>query len=114
MSTPAAFTLINPQNGHLACKVLPFDDNSHSITSTTQLLFSYFSSPEEPAVSPPTSPNFSFTAGSLIFFAPYQPFMLQTPDTIEGVALHFHPDFFCIHAHQKEVACHGVIVQQYL
>jgi AraC family transcriptional activator of pobA len=109
MSTLAAFTLINPQNGHLAFKVLPFDDNSHFdhlqrlnyysailITGGAGRLTADFS-------------EFSFTAGSLIFFAPYQPFMLQTPDTIEGVALHFHPDFFCIHAHQKEVACHGVL-----
>jgi AraC family transcriptional regulator, transcriptional activator of pobA len=109
MSTPAAFTLINPQNGHLACKVLPFDDNSHFdhiqrlnyysailITGGAGRLTADFS-------------EFSFTAGSLIFFAPYQPFMLQTPGTIEGVALHFHSDFFCIHAHQKEVACHGVL-----
>ena len=22
---------------------------------------------------------------------------------------HFHPDFFCIHKHHKEVACHGVL-----
>jgi AraC family transcriptional regulator, transcriptional activator of pobA len=109
MSIPAAFTLINPQNGHLACKVLPFDDNSHFdhiqrlnyysailITGGAGRLTADFS-------------EFSFTADNLMFFAPYQPFMLQTPDTIEGVALHFHPDFFCIHQHQKEVACHGVL-----
>lgn len=109
MSTPAAFTLINPHNGHLACKVLPFDDNSHFdhiqrlnyysailITGGAGRLTADFS-------------EFSFTADNLAFFAPYQPFMLQTPDTIEGVALHFHPDFFCIHQHQKEVACHGVL-----
>jgi AraC family transcriptional regulator, transcriptional activator of pobA len=109
MSTPAAFTLINPHNGHLACKVLPFDDNSHFdhiqrlnyysailITGGAGRLTADFS-------------EFSFTADNLVFFAPYQPFMLQTPDAIEGVALHFHPDFFCIHQHQKEVACHGVL-----
>jgi AraC family transcriptional regulator, transcriptional activator of pobA len=109
MSTPAAYTLINPQNGHLACKVLPFDHNSHFdhiqrlnyysallVTGGAGRLTADFS-------------DFSFTAGNLIFFAPYQPFMLQTPDAIEGVALHFHPDFFCIHQHQKEVACHGVL-----
>jgi AraC-like DNA-binding protein len=44
-----------------------------------------------------------------MFFAPYQPFMLQTPDKTDGVAVHFHPDFFCIHEHHKEVACHGVL-----
>ena len=53
--------------------------------------------------------EYAFTAGSLLFLAPYQPFMLQCEGAISGVALHFHPDFFCIHEHQKEVACHGVL-----
>ena len=26
-----------------------------------------------------------------------------------GVALYFHPDFFCIHKHQAEIACNGVL-----
>jgi AraC family transcriptional activator of pobA len=109
MSTPAAFTLINPHNGHLAFKVLPFDDNSHF--DHIQRL-NYYSAILITGGAGSLTADFSeyfFRAGSVIFFAPYQPFMLQTADKIEGVALHFHPDFFCIHAHHKEVACHGVL-----
>jgi YesN/AraC family two-component response regulator len=35
--------------------------------------------------------------------------MLTTNEKIEGVVIHFHPDFFCIHKHHQEVACHGVL-----
>src|SRR5258708_39725090 len=28
---------------------------------------------------------------------------------IKGLAILFHPDFFCIHKHQSEVACNGVL-----
>src|ERR1043165_564593 len=28
---------------------------------------------------------------------------------IKGLAIHFHPDFFCIHKHQAEIACNGVL-----
>lgn len=42
-------------------------------------------------------------------FAPYQPFMINAESGIQGIAVQFHPDFFCIHYHQKEVACHGVL-----
>ena len=30
-------------------------------------------------------------------------------EPFERVLIHFHPDFFCIHKHQKEVACNGVL-----
>ena len=41
-------------------------------------------------------------------FAPYQPFMLKA-ETCEGIAVFFHSDFFCIHKHQTEVTCNGVL-----
>src|SRR5260221_5668801 len=28
---------------------------------------------------------------------------------IKGLAIHFHPDFFCIHKHQTEGACNGIL-----
>jgi YesN/AraC family two-component response regulator len=51
----------------------------------------------------------TFSEDTLFAFAPYQPFMLQSEAEIEGVVLHFHPDFFCIHKHHDEVACNGVL-----
>lgn len=53
--------------------------------------------------------EYDFEAGSLFAFAIYQPFMLIADSEIEGFTLNFHPDFFCIHKHDKEVACHGVL-----
>jgi YesN/AraC family two-component response regulator len=35
--------------------------------------------------------------------------MLSKNEDIKGIALQFHPDFFCIHKHQTEVACNGVL-----
>ena len=34
---------------------------------------------------------------------------MLTSGSVSGVAINFHPDFFCIHRHQKEVACNGVL-----
>jgi AraC family transcriptional activator of pobA len=53
--------------------------------------------------------QFSFAANSLFSFSPYQAFSLQTQNEIKGLAILFHPDFFCIHRHQREVACDGVL-----
>jgi AraC family transcriptional regulator, transcriptional activator of pobA len=109
MSTPAAFTLINPHNGHLAFKILPFDDNGHFDHIQRLNYYSVIFITEGEGELHADFSQYPFSAGSLMFFAPYQPFMLQTTGNINGFAVHFHPDFFCIHEHQKEVACHGVL-----
>ncbi|MCB0473067.1 MAG: helix-turn-helix domain-containing protein, partial [Flavobacteriaceae bacterium] len=50
-----------------------------------------------------------FHENVLLSFSPYQPFLLNANSKVSGWAIHFHPDFFCIHKHHKEVACHGVL-----
>jgi len=51
---------------------------------------------------------YTFTNDFLLCFAPYQPFLLKT-ENCSGFIIYFHPDFFCIHKHHKEVACNGVL-----
>lgn len=46
---------------------------------------------------------------TLLSFSPFQPFLIQSSGEIQFEVIHFHPDFFCIHKHQKEVACNGVL-----
>jgi AraC family transcriptional activator of pobA len=53
--------------------------------------------------------EYEFTDNSLMCFAVYQPFMLKAEDSFEGILINFHPDFFCIHRHQQEVSCNGVL-----
>lgn len=53
--------------------------------------------------------EYNFEENALLAFSPYQPFMICTPQKIVGVAIYFHPDFYCIHMHQKEVSCNGVL-----
>ena len=103
------FTLINPQTGNLAFKIYylekdnPFDHiqrlNYYSliwIQKGNGTLKADFS-------------EYDFNENMLLSFSPYQPFMLCADANISGVVIHFHPDFFCIHKHHKEVACHGVL-----
>jgi AraC family transcriptional activator of pobA len=53
--------------------------------------------------------KYLFREGTMLFFTPYQPFMLLPDGVMKGKALFFHPDFFCIEKHKKEVACNGVL-----
>ncbi|MFT3936160.1 MAG: helix-turn-helix domain-containing protein [Chitinophagaceae bacterium] len=42
-------------------------------------------------------------------FAPYQPYLLKFNTPAKGIAIYFHPEFFCIHKHQKELELNGVL-----
>ncbi len=102
-------TLVNPSNGNLAFKVFSFEDNS-SFDHLQRL--SYYSMIVITNGQGKLKADFAehnFTENTLMCFVPYQPFMLETSKQIAGFVINFHPDFFCIHKHQKEVACNGVL-----
>ena len=103
------FTLINPQTGNLAFKLLPFDDNSHFDHLQRNNYFSLIWVTKGKGKVKADFAEHHFEENSLLAFSPYQPFMLCVSEPIEGIAIHFHPDFYCIHYHQKEVSCNGVL-----
>ncbi len=109
MRTQSAFTLVNSQNGNLAFKLFAFENNS--CFDHIQRL-NYYSLIWIQKGSGKVKADFSeyeFSDNVLFAFAPYQPFMFFETTDMEGVAIHFNPDFFCIHKHQQEVACNGVL-----
>ena len=103
------FTLINPQTGNLAFKVFPFNDNSHFDNIQRLNYYSLIWIKDGKGSAKADFSEYDFIQNTLFAFSPYQPFMFQTDEKIEGIVINFHPDFFCIHKHQKEVACNGVL-----
>ena len=102
-------TLINPQNGNLAFKVFHFENNStfdHLQRVNYYVLLLIL---EGEGSFKADFSTYEFTANSLLCFSPYQPFLIKAIGPVRGVAVNFHPDFFCIHRHQKEVACNGIL-----
>lgn len=109
MIDKSTFTLVNPQTGNLAFKLFSFEDNS-SFDSIQRL--NYYSLIWIKKGNGNVKVDFSeydFSENQLLAFAPYQPFMLNRMDAVEGIVIHFHPDFFCIIKHHNEVACNGVL-----
>ena len=102
-------TLTNPQNGNLAFKIFNFDDNNHFDHLQRNNYYSLIWVKKGFGKVKADFAEHQFEENSLLAFSPYQPFMICTDQQIEGVAIHFHPDFFCIHMHQKEVSCNGVL-----
>jgi len=103
------FTLINPQTGNLAFKLYCIDKNNpfDHIQRLNYYSLIWLQTGEGKAKVDFTEYNFH---GNVLFsFSPYQPFMLNVHGEMQGWVINFHPDFFCIHKHQKEVACNGVL-----
>tara|TARA_R110000744_G_scaffold93093_2_gene179910 strand:- start:135 stop:1016 length:882 start_codon:yes stop_codon:yes gene_type:complete len=109
MMTSNTSTLINPQTGNLAFKVFSFDDNSQFDHIQRLNYYSLIWVKNGNGSIKADFSEYSFSPNTLFAFSPYQPFMFQTDEKIDGVVLNFHPDFFCIHKHHEEVACNGVL-----
>ncbi|MDN5289523.1 MAG: btr 3 [Mucilaginibacter sp.] len=104
-----AFTLIDPMNGNLALKLIWFEDNSHFDHLQRNNYFSVIWIKEGSGKLKSDYSEYTFDEDTLLAFTPYQPFMLSSDKKLGGVAIQFHPDFFCIHKHHKEVSCSGIL-----
>jgi AraC family transcriptional regulator, transcriptional activator of pobA len=109
MLQQSAFTLVNPQNGNLAFKLFSFDNNSAFDHIQRLNYYSLIWIQKGSGNAKADFSEYSFSENVMFAFAPYQPFMFFETTPIQGVAIHFHSDFFCIHKHQQEVACNGVL-----
>ncbi len=108
MENQNSLTLINSQNGHLAFKLLSFEDDSYFDHIQRNNYYSLIWITEGCGKMKVDVVEYSFEKNKLFAFSPYQPFMFSSEE-VKGISMHFHPDFFCIHKHQAEIACNGVL-----
>ncbi len=109
MSNQNSYTLIDQQNGNLAFKILPFENNVFFDHLQRLNYFSLILVLEGKGFIRSDVNEFELKKDQLLCFTPYQPFLIQSDNALQGVAIHFHSDFFCIVKHQKEVSCNGVL-----
>jgi len=108
MTNQTVFTLVNQQNGNLAFKLFSFEDNSYFDHLQRNNYYSLIWVTEGAGKLKTDFSEYSFEENSLFAFTPYQPFMFSS-NLVKGIAIYFHADFFCIHRHQTEVTCNGVL-----
>lgn len=109
MQNQTVFTMINEQNGNLAFKIFSFEDAHAFDHVQRQNYFSLIWITEGCGKLKADFADYSFEAGALLSFSPYQPFMIYDSADVKGHAIHFHSDFFCILKHHKEVSCNGLL-----
>lgn len=105
----STLTLVNPQNSSLAFKLFSFEDGATFDQVQRLPYYSLIWVQRGSGKAKVDFSEFDFVEHTLFSFVPYQPFMFSPKDGMSGMVLNFHPDFFCIHKHHKEVACHGVL-----
>jgi len=108
MTNQTAFTLVNKQNGNLAFKLFSFEDNSYFDHLQRNNYYSLIWVMKGAGKLKTDFSEYDFDQPSLFAFTPYQPFLFSS-HVIKGIAIYFHADFFCIHKHQTEVTCNGVL-----
>ena len=108
MLETTASTLINPGNGNLAFKFMTFNDGSSFDHLQRHNYYSLIWAKLAAGKVRADFKEYDLLSNTLFAFSPYQPFIFLA-EHLHGVALHFHPDFFCIHKHQDEIACNGVL-----
>lgn len=109
MLNPSTFTLVNPQNGNLAFKLFSFEDNGFFDHVQRNNYFSLIWVKEGNGKIKADFAEYEFASDCLFAFSPYQPYMISADKPIKGIAICFHPEFFCIYKHHKEVSCNGVL-----
>lgn len=109
VNSQTTFTLVNPQNGNLAFKLFSFDDINCFDHIQRHNYFSLIWVTRGSGTVKADFSEYSFEGSSLFAFSPYQPFMFSKTESIKGIAIHFHPDFFCIFKHHKEISCNGIL-----
>jgi AraC-like DNA-binding protein len=102
------YTLVHPGTGNLAFSVMDMDNMLPMETVQRQSHYSILLVTEGGGKLLSDFNEYDFSPDTLLCFAPYQPFLLRTSHC-KGFVISFHPDFFCIHKHQHEVACNGVL-----
>ncbi|KAB7530747.1 helix-turn-helix domain-containing protein [Flagellimonas olearia] len=102
-------TLINEQTGNLAFKLSSFEDDCQFCSLNRFNYYSLIWIKKGSGTAQIDFAEFDFTPDTMFALTPYQPFTLKEKDKLEGVVLNFHPDFFCIHKHNEQIACNGVL-----
>ncbi|HEY4198787.1 MAG TPA: helix-turn-helix domain-containing protein [Mucilaginibacter sp.] len=108
MTAQSAFTLINPVTKALAFEIFDFEDNAYFREVKPHSYYTILLVTEGIGELKADFSSYDIHENALMCFSVYQPFTIVS-ENLKGVLIHFHPDFFCIHKHQEEVACNGVL-----
>ncbi len=109
MDKQIAYTIINEQDGKLSFKLFSFDDNSYFDHLQRNSFYTIIWITGGKGLVKVDFSEYTFSKNAFFSFSPYQPFMFSTSEKINGIAIHFHSDFYCIHQTPNETSCDVIL-----
>ncbi len=109
MSAECLFTINHALTGELSFKLFSFKDNRHFDHIQRNNYYSILWIQEGDGCCKIDFSEYSIHSNCLLACAPYQPFMLSGSTRLRGIAIQFHPDFYCIHKNPRETNCDHVL-----
>jgi AraC-like DNA-binding protein len=103
----AELKLMNHLTGEFAFKIRPFDESLTYLQRAN--CYTLILIDEGSGTVKANFNEYAFAENSLFAFSLFQPFAFDVKEKVSGTVIQFHPDFYCIYMHQKEVACNGVL-----
>lgn len=103
------YTLLDDKNGELAFKLYTFESLHHFDHVQRLPYYSLIWIQQGKGKTLVDTQEYEYQDHTLFACSPFQPFMFSPTERTQGVVLHFHPNFFCIHKHHSEIACDGIL-----
>ena len=103
------FKLIDRQSGELAFSLFPFEGDLHFNQVQRHNYYSIILIHSGACELNVELMKYNVASSAIICISPYQPYQIQATDTLKGIVLNFHPDFFCTYKHQNEIETEGVL-----
>lgn len=103
MITDSPLTLIRSADKNLAFRIRHFEDDTAFRIPQGQSFATIIWLKKGSAKLKIDFSEFRVNTGTILFLSPFHPFVLESESEIMGVCIDFHPDFFCLVRHQKEI-----------
>lgn len=102
-------TFSNPNNNTLIFQIKDFNNNAAFLAIQKLNYYLIILIKKGKGKLKANCSEYEIVDNTILFFAPHQPFAIETNQNLEGEAIYFHSDFFCIYKHQNEIACNGIL-----
>ncbi len=107
-SEPVPFCLYDPRRGDLSFKLAPLGEGDFAQPQRSNCFTMLWIRRGSGFVHADLG-RFEFHGPVLAFFNPYQICFLERAGRLDGLALQFHANFFCIETYHEAVGCNGVL-----
>lgn len=99
------------RNNEKVLTVVPFSDNAITALFERPNFYGIFFFTKAEGVVVIDQQQVEVEGHNVLFYYPYQ--QLSLKGDIEGIFVQFHPDFFCIDIHAKDIGCQGLLFNNF-